>query len=924
MEANFDPHAIEAELYGEWEAAGYFEPSGNGAPFCIMIPPPNVTGSLHMGHAFQHTLMDTLIRVRRMQGDQTLWQMGTDHAGIATQMLVERKLKAEGQDRHEMGRERFIDAVWQWKNESGDNISRQLRRMGSSLDWSRERFTMDEGYARAVQEVFVRLFEDGLIYRGQRLVNWDPELGTAISDLEVENAEEKGFLWHFRYPLVDATTADGKDYLTVATTRPETLLGDAAVAVHPDDERYQALVGRTVRLPLTDRVIPIIADDYVDPEFGTGCVKITPAHDFNDNEVGARHDLPLINVFNADATLTDDVPEAYRGLDRFVARKQMVADLEAQGLLDGIDDHKLMVPRGDRSGAIIEPWLTDQWFVNVGPLAEPAIAAVEDGRTSFVPKQFENTYFAWMRDLKDWCVSRQQWWGHRIPAYYDDAGNVYVARSAEEARSRHGLDPATSLRQDDDVLETWFSSALWTFATLGWPEETDELSRFHPTDVLVTGHDIIFFWVARMMMMTLKFRGEVPFRTVYIHGLVRDADGNKMSKSRGNGLDPIDFMDGISLDALVEKRTSNLMQPQQAPRIEKATRKDFPEGIPAYGTDALRFTFAALASPGRDVRFDTQRVAGYRNFCNKIWNAARFVLTNVQDFDLEGPRSLSLADRWITAELGHAIEKAQRAIDTFRFDLYAAAVYDFAWHEYCDWYVEIVKPLLWDESAGVEQQRGARYTLLSTLETLLRLAHPIIPFVTESLWRNVAPQLERHGETIMVQQFPRAEDCASDPEAVAAIGWLKATVDSVRTIRGEANIKPGQSLNLLLEGSALDRSNAAATEQILKRLAKVATIDWLDAGSEPPPSALGLVGEMKIRVPLKGLIDVDAELARISKEQQKLEKDLARIRGKLNNQGFVAKAPPEVVAKEQDKAADIERSLAALTEQVEELKKLRD
>ncbi|MEM6709333.1 MAG: valine--tRNA ligase, partial [Pseudomonadota bacterium] len=850
MEANFDPHAIEADLYARWEAAGYFKPEGNDETYCIVIPPPNVTGSLHMGHAFQHTLMDTLIRVQRMRGARTLWQMGTDHAGIATQMLVERKLKAEGVDRHELGREKFLDEVWRWKAESGGNISRQLRRMGSSLDWSRERFTMDDDYAAAVREVFVRLYEDGLIYRGKRLVNWDPQLGTAISDLEVENSEENGFLWHFRYPLVDATTAEGMDYLVVATTRPETLLGDSAVAVHPDDERYRALVGKQVRLPLTDRLLPIIADDYVDPEFGTGCVKITPAHDFNDNEVGERHDLPLINVFNADASLNDEAPERYRGMDRFDARKQIVADLEAEGLLDKIDDHKLMVPRGDRSGAVIEPWLTDQWFVAVETLAKPAIEAVEAGRTQFVPKKFENTYFAWMRELKDWCISRQQWWGHRIPAWFDPDGNFYVGRSEAEVRATAGLDVTVPLRQEDDVLETWFSSALWSFATLGWPDNTTDLESYHPTNVLVTGHDIIPFWVARMMMLTLKFVGEVPFHTVYIHGLVRDADGNKMSKTRGNGLDPIDFMDGIELDALVEKRTANLTQPKMGPRIEKTTRKDFPEGIPAYGTDALRFTFAALASPGRDVRFDTARVAGYRNFCNKLWNATRFALSNVEGQDLTGAKTLSLADRWIMAELGEAIEKASRAIDTYRFDLYAAAVYDFAWHEYCDWYLEIVKPLLWDESSTAEEQRGTRHTLLTVLDALLRLAHPIIPFITEGLWQEVAPRIDAGGETIMQSAFPRSDEFPHDAEARAAVTWLKATVESIRTIRGEANINPGQEISLLLEGDDQDRSNATMTNVILRRLAKVGSIDWLPPGEEPPPSALGLVGDMKIRIPL--------------------------------------------------------------------------
>jgi valyl-tRNA synthetase len=838
MENSFDPHAIEQALYREWEDANYFAPTGNGPPYCIVIPPPNVTGSLHMGHAFQHTLMDALIRYHRMKGDRTLWQMGTDHAGIATQMLVERQVNAEGKSRQEVGREAFIERVWEWKHQSGGNISRQLRRMGSSLDWTRDRFTMDEGFSRAVIEVFVRLHEEGLIYRGQRLVNWDPALRTAISDLEVENTEEQGSLWHFRYPLCDgALTRDGKPYVVVATTRPETLLGDTAVAVNPDDERYQSLVGKRVQLPLTGREIPIVADGYVDPEFGSGCVKITPAHDFNDYALGGRHGLPMINVLNPDATLNDNAPAAYRGLDRFEARKRVVADLEAAGLLEQIQDHKLMVPHGDRSGAVIEPLLTDQWFVRIQPLAEPAIAAVENGAIEFIPKQYENVYFAWMRNIQDWCISRQQWWGHRIPAWYDKQGNAYVGRTEAEVRTSHGLAPEVSLRQDDDVLETWFSSALWTFGTMGWPEPTEDLATFHPTDVLVTGHDIIFFWVARMIMMTLRFTGEVPFRKVYIHGLVRDAEGNKMSKTRGNGLDPLDLIDGISLDELLEKRTSNLTQPQMQPRIEKATRRDFPNGIPSYGTDALRFTFCALASTGRDVRFDLQRVEGYRNFCNKLWNAARFVLMNCRDADLAGPIELSLPDRWIRSRARHLLDASARAVDTFRFDLYANTVYDFAWHEYCDWYLELTKPLLWNEGADPAVLRGTRRTLLEVLETLLRAAHPIMPFITEALWREVAPLLGKAGPTIMLQSFPEAGDLPADPEAEAAVGWLQGVILALRNIRGEANIKPSQAIDVLLQGGPeSDRSLAATTADLLKRLARVESIEWLDADATPLPT----------------------------------------------------------------------------------------
>ena len=921
MESSFDPHAIEQKLYADWEGADYFAPRGNGEGYCIAIPPPNVTGSLHMGHAFQHTLMDALIRYERMKGRRTLWQMGTDHAGIATQMLVERQLLAEGLKREDIGRDAFVERVWDWRNHSGNNISKQLRRMGSSLDWSRDRFTMDEGFCHAVLEVFVRLYEEGLIYRGQRLVNWDPELKSVISDLEVENTEERGHLWHFRYPLAGGlTTREGKPYLVVATTRPETMLGDTAVAVHPDDERYAALVGGSVILPLADREIPIIADEYVDRDFGTGCVKITPAHDFNDNEVGARHGLALINVFNEDATINEAAPQPYRGLDRFDAREKVVADLKSQGLLDGIEDHTLMVPRGDRSNAIVEPLLTHQWFVKIQPLADPAIKAVENGDIEFVPKQYENVYFSWMRNIQDWAISRQQWWGHRIPAWYDAEGNVYVGRDEDEARRNGGLADDVPLDQDPDVLDTWFSSALWTFVTLGWPEETEELSPFHPTDVLVTGHDIIFFWVARMIMMTLKFTGEVPFRQVYVHGLVRDADGKKMSKTKGNGLDPLDLIDGVSLDELIDKRTQNLTQPQMAPSIEKNTRADFPEGIPSYGTDALRFTYCALASTGRDVRFDLSRIEGYRNFCNKLWNAARFVLMNCPDDEEPGRRDLSLADRWIVSEMRSFLETSERAINTYRFDLYANAVYEFVWHEYCDWYLELTKPLLWDEQADPSLLRGTRYTLLSVLDTLLRAAHPIMPFITETIWREVAPRLGNTNPTIMLQPFPEPADLPSDPDAEAAVEWLKGVIVGIRNIRGEAGIKPAQEISILLQGgSDADRALAQVAESLLKRLAKVDRIDWLADGAEPPPNALALVGELRVMVPLAGLIDVAAERARLAKEVEKKSQELNRIEAKLANENFVAKAPQAVVEKERAKAGDARAALATLEQQLASL-----
>jgi valyl-tRNA synthetase len=921
MQSSFDPHTIERELYREWESQGYFSPSGNGAPYCIMIPPPNVTGTLHMGHAFQHTLMDALIRHARMKGERALWQMGTDHAGIATQMLVERQLAAEGKRKEDIGRDAFLERVWAWTEKSGAVISEQLRRMGSSLDWSRDRFTLDEGFSRAVIEVFVRLHDEGLIYRGQRLVNWDPELKTAISDLEVESEEEPGHLWQIRYPLVGgARTADGKPYLVVATTRPETLLGDVAVAVHPDDERYRSLVGKRVQLPLVGRELPIIADAFVDPAFGTGCLKITPGHDFNDHEVGKRHNLPLVNVFTASAAINDSAPPAYRGLDRFEARKRIVADLDAAGLLDGVKDHKLMVPRGDRSNAVIEPWLTEQWFVKIEPLATPAIAAVRSGAIEFVPKQYENLYFAWMREIRDWCISRQQWWGHRIPAWYDPNGAIYVARSEAEARHKHGIPPDVPLRQDEDVLETWFSSALWTFGTLGWPDDTEELRLYHPTNVLVTGHDIIFFWVARMIMMTLKFMGEVPFRKVYIHGLVRDAEGNKMSKTRGNGLDPLDIVDGITLDELVAKRTEGLVQPQMAPAIEKATRRDFPEGIPSYGTDALRFTYCALASTGRDIRFDMKRIEGYRNFCNKLWNATKYVLMNTENAELKGSSAPTLADRWIASRARRMLIDTERALETYRFDLYANAIYDFAWHEYCDWYLELTKPVLWEKDGDPAVQRATRKHLASILDVLLRAAHPIIPFITEALWRRIAPIAGTPGKTIMLQAFPSSSELADDPEAEAAIEWLKGVVLAVRNIRGEMNIKPSRQLTVLLaRGDADDRARHAATDALLKRLAGIADIRWLDPSEGAPASAMQVVRGLEVHVPLAGLIDVAAERSRLDKEIDRKAKDVERLAAKLANESFVARAPADVVQKEREKQSEAEQQLKALRAQRQRL-----
>jgi valyl-tRNA synthetase len=922
MDKTFQPADIETRWYREWEAQGYFAPQGGEQAYSIMIPPPNVTGSLHMGHGFQEAIMDALIRYHRMLGYNTLWQVGTDHAGIATQMVVERQLEAQGTSRHELGRERFVDKVWQWKEESGGTITRQLRRLGSSLDWSRERFTMDEGLSAAVQEVFIRLYREGLIYRGQRLVNWDPSLHTAISDLEVISEEEQGELWHFNYPL-----AGGEGHLTVATTRPETMLGDSAVAVHPEDERYSHLIGRSVKLPLCDRLIPVIADEYVDREFGTGCVKITPAHDFNDYEVGRRHGLPLINIFDDDAVINDAAPAAYRGLDRFEARRRVVADLEALGLLDKVQPHVLKVPRGDRSGVVIEPYLTDQWYVDARKLAKPAIEAVESGAIRFVPKQWENTYFAWMRDIQDWCISRQLWWGHRIPAWYDSAGNVYVGESEAAVREQHNIGGSVVLRQDEDVLDTWFSSALWTFSTLGWPQETPELATFHPSSVLVTGFDIIFFWVARMIMMTLHLRQEVPFHTVYVHGLVRDGEGQKMSKSKGNVLDPIDLIDGITLDELVAKRTTGMMQPQLAAKIEKATRRQFPQGIAPYGTDALRFTYYSLASTGRDIKFDIGRIEGYRNFCNKIWNAARYVLMNCegQDCGVDSAAAveLSLADRWITGKVQETAAEVARAVSQYRFDLASQALYEFVWNEYCDWYLELSKPILWDEGAPEAAKRGTRHTLLRVLETWLRLLHPLMPFITEEIWQAVAPLAGRTGPTIMLQPYPQADDNKIDSGANADIEWLKAVIVGIRNVRGEMNIAPGKAIPVVLRnGTDDDRRRLAENSPYLKKLAKLADITWLPNGAEPPMAATALAGELEILVPMAGLIDKEIEISRLDKEINKLENDLSRLRGKLNNAAFVDKAPLEIVASERDKLQTQEQSLVVLKEQLQRIREI--
>jgi valyl-tRNA synthetase len=919
MDKTYSPADIEERIYRRWETEGHFAPAGDGAPFCIVIPPPNVTGTLHMGHAFQDTIMDILTRFHRMEGDRALWQPGTDHAGIATQMVVERQLLAEGQTRHELGREAFNERVWRWKEESGGTIARQMRRLGASVDWSRDRFTMDPGMSRAVQHAFIRLYEDGLIYRGKRLVNWDPVLKTAVSDLEVQFEEENGTLWHVRYPF-----ADGKGHVSVATTRPETMLGDVAVAFHPDDERYRSYDGRMLALPLTGRQIPLIADQFADPAFGTGCVKLTPAHDFNDYEVGQRRGLPLLNILTADAKINDEAPIAYRGLDRFEARKRVVADLEAAGLLEKAEPHRLTIPRGDRSGAVIEPWLTDQWYVRIAPLAEPAIRAVEDGRIRFVPANWDRTYFEWMRNIKDWCISRQLWWGHRIPAWYVPDGSLYVGTSEAEVRQRHGIPASVALRQDEDVLDTWFSSALWPISTLGWPEKTKEFETYYPTSVLVTGFDIIFFWVARMVMFGLHFTGQVPFREVYIHGLIRDHDGQKMSKSKGNVLDPLDIVDGIGLEALVAKRTTGLMQPQLAPAIERATRKQFPDGIRPYGTDALRFTFASLATQSRDLRFDLGRVEGYRNFCNKLWNAARFVLLSTETPLPAGEERLSLFDRWVRSRLAATTAAVRKSFSDFRFDLAAQAIYEFTWYEFCDWYLEFSKPVLQAGAGAEAERRGTRRTLLETLETLLRLLHPLMPFITEEIWQRIAPRVGKSGKSIMVEPFPESDLSDISVAVEAEAKWAMDSILGVRGIRGEFDIAPSHPVVVFIEGaSPEDRRRFEASASSICRLAGIGEVRWLMPGEQAPQSATATVGGMKIHLPMAGLIDVDAELARLGKRRSKLEQELARANSKLGNENFVRNAPAEVVTQERERLEGFKRELAQLAEQHERVASLR-
>ena len=951
MDKTYNPQDIEQSLYQDWEQKGYFKPSGQGVPYSIMIPPPNVTGSLHMGHAFQDTIMDTLTRFKRMQGNNTLWQVGTDHAGIATQMLVERKLHAEeGKTRHDLGREDFINKIWEWKNESGGTITKQLRRLGASVDWDRERFTMDDGLSEAVKEVFVRLHKENLIYRGKRLVNWDPKLHTAISDLEVENKDKQGHMWNLRYPLADGVkTQDGKDYIVVATTRPETMLGDSGVAVNPDDERYTDLIGKDILLPIVNRRITIVADEHADKDKGTGCVKITPAHDFNDNEVGKRHKMPMINIFDKDAailtqgeTYTFDgkeleldapIPARFHGLDRFAARKAIIAEFEELGLLEKIEDHGLTVPYGDRSGVVIEPLLTDQWYVRVAPLAEPAKDAVKNGDIQFVPKQYENMYFSWMNDVQDWCISRQLWWGHRIPAWYDSEGNVYVGRDEAEVRRDNNIADSVALSQDEDVLDTWFSSALWTFSTQGWPENTDDLKTFHPSDVLVTGFDIIFFWVARMIMMTLHFikdengKPQVPFKTVYVTGLIRDDNGDKMSKSKGNVLDPLDMIDGIELEDLVQKRTGNMMQPKLAAKIEKDTRKVFANGIEAHGTDALRFTLAAMASTGRDINWDMNRLEGYRNFCNKLWNASRYVLMNTEEQDCgfanDAQKEYSLADRWILGQYEATVKTYTEHLDNYRFDLAANTLYEFTWNQFCDWYLELTKPVLFKGNEA--QQRGTRNTLITVLESLLRLMHPMMPYITETIWQRVAPLagLETAGTSIMVQGFPVYNEASVDAKAMEDLEWVKQFILAIRNIRGEMDISPSKPLSVLLaNASSEDVRRIEENKSFLASLAKLEEFTMLENKDDAPACATSYVGNLEIMIPMAGLIDVEAELARINKQLEKAEKGLAQVQNKLANEKFVNNAPEAVLAKENAKLAEFTDAKTKLLEQKTKIESL--
>ncbi len=914
MEKTYNPSSIEQKIYKNWENSGYFAPSKQGDSFCIVIPPPNVTGTLHMGHAFQDTIMDTLIRYQRMKGKNTLWQVGTDHAGIATQMVVERQLEIEGISRTELGRNAFEKKVWKWKKQSGDTITRQMKRLGTSTDWTKEKFTMDDELANGVREVFIKLYEEGLIYKGKRLVNWDPILLTALSDLEVIQTDESGHLWHFRYPINDSD-----NFIVVATTRPETMLGDTAVAVNPKDSRYKDLIGKVVNLPLTDRQIPIIADEYVDQDFGSGCVKITPGHDFNDFEIGKKHSLDVINILTREASMNKSVPEKYIGLDRFEARKLIVQEMQGLDLIEKIEDYNLSIPRGDRSGAILEPFLTDQWFVKMEPLAEPAIRAVKEGDIKFVPENWSKTYFEWMENIQDWCISRQLWWGHRIPAWYDEDNNVYVGTNEEEIRDKNNISSSTQLKQDEDVLDTWFSSALWPFSSLGWPKKTYDLETFYPTSVLVTGFDIIFFWVSRMIMMGIKFMGAIPFNEIYIHGLIRDKNGQKMSKSKGNILDPIDLIDGIDLDSLVEKRTQGLMQPEMADRIIKETKKEFPNGIPEFGTDALRFTFAILATTGRDIRLDLNRVEGYRNFCNKLWNATRFVKMNTSDMvfkkESTDSKDLNLIDKWIQSRLNDTLDTVEHNFNAYRLDRAAKALYEFIWNDYCDWYLELSKSFLNDPGQSEEEKLVTKNNLISVLEKSLRALHPIIPFITEEIWQSLIDS--NASKSIMMQSFPEKYDLKITKTDNESIEWLQSFVTNVRQIRSEMNISPKVKIDVLLEETNTeDIEILDQTSSLIKDLASLNDIKVLKKKEDIPISAIALLGKSKILIPLEGIIDIDEETKRLKKKFDKNSSEVNSVKNRLTNKDFINKAPKEVVEELKNKLEKLEFDQEKIEEQI--------
>ena len=917
MKSNYNPKDIEAPIYKRWEDSGFFksDPDSNKEPYCIMIPPPNVTGTLHMGHGFQNTLMDALIRYKRMSGFDVLWQVGVDHAGIATQMVVERQLEVDGITKESLGREGFEKKVWEWKEKSGNKITKQLRRLGASPDWSREAFTMNEDLSLAVKEVFIQLYDEGLIYRGERLVNWDTVLQTALSDLEVITEEKQGSLWFLKYPLGD------NGFITVATTRPETMLGDTAIAVNPEDERYNFLIGQTINLPLSNRKVPIIGDAYVDPEFGTGCVKITPAHDFNDFDIGKRHNLELINILKLDGTLNENVPRDFVGLTREEARKKVIKEMELLGLLEKIEPYKITIPTGDRSNSVLEPLITNQWFVNQKELSKEAIKVVKNDETSFVPKNWENTYFSWMNDIQDWCISRQLWWGHRIPAWYDDDGNIYVAKDEKLAREKYGIKEEVILRQEDDVLDTWFSSSLWTFSTLGWPTSSRLLKRYHPTNVLVTGFDIIFFWVARMIMMTTHFIKEVPFKKIFIHGLIKDSEGQKMSKSKGNTLDPLDIIDGIDLKKLLEKRTEGLMQPKMRERIEKQTKKEFPEGINAYGTDALRLTFCSLASGGRDINFDMKRVEGYRNFCNKLWNASRFIDLQLEKYEISDEESTDDVDQWINYKLNETSKKVEGAFEDYRFDLVIKAIYEFIWYEFCDWYIELSKIRLSSGSISADSKAKIMRSIINTLEKTLRLAHPIMPFITEEIWQHHKAFNPTPCESIMISSFPATESNL-DLESYDSVEWLKAEVTGIRNIRGELSIKPSVKVKCLIkDGDESDKNNIKKFGSLIIEMGGLSELTWLET-EETPPSAIYIQDNLKTLIPLEGLIDPANEVSRLKKTIVKLEKERSMISGKLENKKFLENAPKGLVNDQKERHENIVMEIGNLEDQLNEISKL--